>query len=140
MNLRHATPIGRTENSEREFDHENDDVQSIPDSLCERIRALRERCGLTRTALANRTGISRPTLWTWETGKGQPREENLVALAEALAVSAEFLRYGETVSKRDRQEEQAPEFTLQTYIAEAKRNIALLAGVSPDDVSINIEY
>jgi transcriptional regulator with XRE-family HTH domain len=123
-----------------EFGRRKGNAQSIPESLSERIKALRERCGLTRTALANRTGISRPTLWTWETGKGCPREENLVALAEALAVSAEFLRYGEAVSKDEAQESPGPEFTLQSYISEAKRNIALLAGVRYENVSINIEY
>ena len=102
--------------------------------FAERVRSLRTRRGLTCAALAQRIGVSRPTLWAWETGKGHPRAENINALAEALAVSAEFLRNGA------QPQIEAQKDDLQSSIVEAKTRIAKLAGVNPEDVTIVIKY
>lgn len=102
------------------------------DPIAERIRALRAHRGLTAVALAQKIGVSRPTLWAWETGKGLPRTENLAALAEALGVSVELLKSGEDRS--------LVEQGLQGYIAEAKARISKLAGVPPEQISVIIEY
>lgn len=112
----------------------------MPDVFAERIALLRERRGLTRAALAHLIGVSRPTLWAWETGKGQPRAENFAALADALAVSAEFLRFGAALANEPGRPPLSKDQTLQAYIAEAKQEIAGLAGVDAAKVTILIEY
>src|ERR671924_1945970 len=59
---------------------------AIPDVLAEvgpRLRRLRERRGLTLTALAAQTGISKSTLSRLETGERKPSLELLLPLAEA---------------------------------------------------------
>ena len=103
--------------------------------FAERVKALRSRRGLTCAALAHRIGVSRPTLWAWETGRGHPRAENIKALAEALAVSDEYLKYGTEPEARETESG-----NVQSVIAEAKIRIAKLAGVEPDQVSIVIQY
>lgn len=109
-------------------------------TLADRVTALRSRRGLTRAALAHLIGVSRPTLWAWETGKGQPRAQNLEALAEALAVSAEFIRFGAAVSEEIDSLTDGQELSIQLYIAHVKKIIAGMADVSVDKVSISIEY
>jgi transcriptional regulator with XRE-family HTH domain len=62
------------------------DAAAIPDVLAEvgpRLRRLRERRGLTLTALAAKTGISKSTLSRLESGQRKPSLELLLPLAEA---------------------------------------------------------
>lgn len=62
-----------------------DDSPAIPDVLAAvgpRLRRLRERRGVTLTALAARTGISKSTLSRLETGQRKPSLELLLPLAE----------------------------------------------------------
>src|SRR3712207_3359378 len=62
------------------------DVSAIPDVLAEvgpRLRRLRERRGVTLTALAAKTGISKSTLSRLESGQRKPSLELLLPLAEA---------------------------------------------------------
>src|SRR3954468_8531364 len=62
------------------------DSSAIPDVLAEvgpRLRRLRERRGVTLTALAATTGISKSTLSRLESGQRKPSLELLLPLAEA---------------------------------------------------------
>lgn len=61
------------------------DPSAIPDVLADvgpRLRRLRERRGITLTALASRTGISKSTLSRLESGQRKPSLELLLPLAE----------------------------------------------------------
>ena len=63
-----------------------EDSSAIPDMLAEvgpRLRRLRERRGLTLTALAAKTGISKSTLSRLESGQRKPSLELLLPLADA---------------------------------------------------------
>jgi transcriptional regulator with XRE-family HTH domain len=67
---------------------------AIPDVLAEvgpRLRSLRERRGVTLTALATTTGISKSTLSRLETGQRKPSLELLLPLAEAYQVPLDDL-------------------------------------------------
>lgn len=50
------------------------------------VRALRERTGLTVTALASSAGIKQAHLSNIEAGRRQPSDEVLIALARELKV------------------------------------------------------
>ncbi len=54
--------------------------------LSVRLRTLREAQGLSLAALSRRAGISKPSIWAWETGKTVPRARSIDALARALGV------------------------------------------------------
>lgn len=58
--------------------------------LAERLRAERERLGLTTTDLAKLVDVSRTTISNWENGKRMPIER-CAALAEALAIDQDVL-------------------------------------------------
>ncbi len=67
---------------------------AIPDVLAEvgpRLRRLRERRGVTLTALAARTGISKSTLSRLEHGQRKPSLELLLPLAETYHVPLDEL-------------------------------------------------
>lgn len=62
----------------------------------ERIRELRKERGLTVYELANRLGISRNTLTTWELGEKEPHAlEILREMAKILRVPLKSLLAGE---------------------------------------------
>ena len=61
-------------------------------NLAERVRAGRERVGLSQEKLAQQMGMDRNTLWHIEAGRTKhPRADQLIALAKALEVSTDYL-------------------------------------------------
>ena len=64
-------------------------------SVGERIRARRKELRLTQKALSVKVGVSHVSISQWEKDETAPRGENLLSLAGALGVSANFLSTGE---------------------------------------------
>ena len=52
-----------------------------------RLKELREKAGLTVDQLAEKSGISRTTLYSWESLDRSPVSEELPKLAESLGVT-----------------------------------------------------
>ena len=65
------------------------------DTIGQRIRAQRKRAGLNQGALADRLGVTQPTVANWEAGVHDPRQLMLAKLADALDVSLGWLAGGE---------------------------------------------
>lgn len=126
----------------------------VPSELSQRLRRLREEKGFSLAALSRRAGISKPSIWAWETGKTIPRSRSLHALAGALGVSiAEILGQdsnsisaGSTANDWGRGNvstaapTQQPQTELETIIAEARRRISQVTGISSEKVKISIEF
>ena len=55
--------------------------------LGECIRTFRRANRISATLLADRLEISRPTLWSWETGRSLPRSRNLERLQQVLGIT-----------------------------------------------------
>ena len=116
---------------------------SGPEMLPERLRRLRRERGLSRTALSERTGFSKPSLWAWETGKTMPRRKSLLILAEVFGLTEQQLVLGEAASApREPLSADAPVAGQQLHeiIDAAKRQIAGHAGVDKSQVHIRIDY
>ncbi|WP_374523972.1 helix-turn-helix domain-containing protein [Sphingopyxis sp.] len=125
------------------------------ENLPKRLRRLREQSGLSRSELAERTGFSRPTIWAWESGKTQPRHNNLQTLAVALGISEVELVAGDATAAFSRDEPDmlipsawqngdlpaglANQQRLRIMIYAAKLGIAALAGIKVQNVKISIE-
>jgi transcriptional regulator with XRE-family HTH domain len=62
------------------------DTSTYSGRFAERLRMLREKKGLSVDQLAEKSGISRTTLYNWESTISQPLIEQLPALADALGV------------------------------------------------------
>lgn len=60
-------------------------------SIADRIRYLRDKSGLTQTDLANKLGISRSAVNSWEMSLTSPSLINLVEMSKIFKVSLDYL-------------------------------------------------
>lgn len=56
-----------------------------------RLKELREKKGISQAELAKKMGVVQSTVGMWESGKNQPQQSTLVALANFFDVSVEYL-------------------------------------------------
>lgn len=59
--------------------------------IADRLRAARFGRGLTQEELAGKSGVSENSIYGYEVGKAIPGAKNLIALADALEVSLDWL-------------------------------------------------
>ena len=57
----------------------------------DRIREARIRAGLTQRQVGALLGVTRQTIWCWETGRMAPNARHLAELSSRLGVSTESL-------------------------------------------------
>lgn len=60
-------------------------------NFADRIRYLRDKSGLTQTDLANKLGISRSAVNSWEMSLTAPSLSNLVEMSKIFKVSVDYL-------------------------------------------------
>lgn len=60
-----------------------------------RLETLRVSAGWSRQFVADRVGVSRQTVWDWETGRKIPAADKAVKLAKLFGVTVEYLMGGE---------------------------------------------
>ena len=73
-------------------------------SMGNRISEIRKAKGYTQEYIAEQLGISRQAVYKWEKGSSAPDTKNLIALAELLGVSVEYLATGaEAASEQPKQ-------------------------------------
>lgn len=106
--------------------------------LAQRLLRLRKEHGLSRAALSDRTGFSKPSIWAWESGKTVPRRGNLIALADAFGISERELLAGDTSTAHGDPAANAQQ--MHALVRSSREEIAALAGVEPGKVRITIEY
>lgn len=97
------------------------------ESLGERLHRLRKLRGLTQGELANRLGVSKPTVWAWEQGRARPIEDRIEAIAHALGVEIADLRPSRSVPG------------LADLISRCRDQIASAMETAPEKVKIMIE-
>lgn len=66
----------------------------MEESRGDRIRRLRKAKGWNQEELAKKVGVERKAVSGWENDTQDIEAENLLALANALGVTAEYLQYG----------------------------------------------
>jgi len=66
------------------------DTSTYSGRFAVRLRALRDKTGMTVTELSVEAGIPASTLQTWEIGQKSPTIEKLPSLAKALGVPIEI--------------------------------------------------
>ncbi len=82
------------------------------ETFASRLRRLRKAKGLTLAAIADRLGVSKPTVWAWEQGRAKPTAGHMAALAATLGIDQADLA-GTTGSAQ-----------LRAVIAQARQQIA----------------
>lgn len=103
------------------------DSAGADEPLDVRLRRLRKQRGFTLSELADRLGVSKPTVWAWEQARSAPTPDRHEKIAEVLGTSVSQLRTG-------RQEDVA-----SAVLDRSRRRIAEAFGVKADSVRIMIE-
>jgi len=119
--------------------------RSAARTLAARLKQLRLARDLTRAELAERSGISTPSIWAWETGRTVPRIGSLETLAKGLGVPVSELQIGVGPAFSEGPALAPGEgggdlraARLAELVAASKAQIAALAGTTADRVKITI--
>lgn len=59
--------------------------------ICDKIKMLRDKCGITQASLARELGITRSSVNAWEMGLSIPSTQYIVELALIFNVSTDYL-------------------------------------------------
>ena len=97
-----------------------------------RLKDLRTSRGLSIRDLAEKVGVSPPSIFQWER-QTRPRGRYIAALAEALLVSPAYLEFG------GREGDPVGE-KIERAVAEAKRLIARRTGISIGQIAIKVQH
>ena len=113
------------------------------ETLGSRIKRLRVARGHTMRGLAERVGVSKPTLWKWEGDQVRPRHETMQRLAKELDVTELELVYGAPglgKAAAIAEGEADANMSLAELVRVSRRRIAQAAGVDEASVDININW
>lgn len=116
------------------------DVPPGGESFGQRLRRLREARGLHMVKLAQLVGVSRPTMWSWESDRSRPQPRFLAALAEALRVPEAELQAGRDAAAPARVPHAGSDPRLARAIERHRAAIAELLRVSPEQVEITVRF
>lgn len=95
------------------------------------IRAARKTAKLTQEQLAEKSGVAAITIRQYESGKRQPRIEQLQSLANALNISInEFLP-----AEKSPLDDVIEDETLQVYLDGIKKHLSLLNARGQEKIS-----
>lgn len=97
---------------------------TTPDFVPSRLEFARKRRGIPRTKLAELVGLTPKTLQRWESGQGEPGEDQLAALAQQLRVLPTFFFEYEI----DQLPDAAVSFRALSKMSAAERDAATAAG------------
>ncbi|MDG5750572.1 PilZ domain-containing protein [Qipengyuania sp. XHP0211] len=111
--------------------------ESFLAKLPEALLAARQASGYTTTELARHLGVSRPTLWAWESGRATPSHDNQQSVLD-------FLRRSQFAGVEMRESMVAPDngsnVFFQETIAASRRDLAHKLGLDEDQIRISIKF
>ncbi|MDP3675421.1 MAG: helix-turn-helix domain-containing protein [Novosphingobium sp.] len=100
----------------------------LDDDFGHRLQRMRKLRGLTLAQIAERLGVSKPTVWAWEQGRSRPVGNRIDPLAEVLGVTRSEL-YPEASALTP----------LHDLLSRVRAEIAAAAGTLPEKIKIMIE-
>ena len=66
-------------------------TKGVNTGICDKIRTLRDTCGLSQSALAKKSGVTRSAVNAWEMGLSIPTAQYIVAMAQLFHISTDYL-------------------------------------------------
>lgn len=111
-----------------------------------RLKRLRKTTGLSMVDFASQFGVTKPTLWKWETDRARPRRAVLRQLSAYFGLSEQELLYGSkgvadrSVSVGETPSADHPTGSLSHVVERSRSAIAREAGVSVKQVTIAIDW
>lgn len=106
---------------------DSDEPSPLAERFGARLQRLRAAKGLSQADLADRMGVSAPSISGWEKGRARPKNNRIAALAELLGVPVSEL-LGDPAPER-----------LQDLIDRSREQIARALGTASEKVRIVIE-
>jgi transcriptional regulator with XRE-family HTH domain len=104
------------------------------------IKQWRRDNGLTAARFAERLGVSRPTVWAWESGKNLPRPSMLARLSKEMGLTVPNQASSPpTPAENIAPQPESPDTALARAVLEAKQRVAAVAGTSADKVKLILE-
>ena len=91
------------------------------------IKEAREIVGLSQRALAKLIGVAPNTMHGYESGKHDPKSDQLQKIAEACGVTVDFLLTGKEFQPSDKKETPAPKKPKQGAITLEESNALLVS-------------
>ena len=61
------------------------------EQLPSRLKSLRLSRDYSKTALGSKLGVSRRTVYAWETGEKEPTTSNIIQLARLYGITSDYL-------------------------------------------------
>ena len=113
-------------------------AETNEETFGQRLKRLRMSSSYSMVSLATATGVTKPTLWKWETERVRPRQKALATLAGLLGVSESYLLFG--IGEGEEPAVEPATGNLAETIATSRSVIADLAGVATDKVTIDIDF
>lgn len=110
-----------------ELEGDSDTASPLGERFGARLQRLRIARGLSQTEVADRMGVSAPSISGWEKGRARPKSSRVAALADLLDVTV-----GDLLGEAD-----AP--NLRDLIDHSREQIAQAVGTSTDKVRITVE-
>jgi transcriptional regulator with XRE-family HTH domain len=104
----------------------------------DRLRALRQRRGLTLAYVAARVGVTKACICQWEGGKSFPRRGSLEPLADALSTSVSYLIAGEGEVDEAKPHNRPAAPDPGDVMRRARREIARVLGLKVSDIAVEI--
>jgi transcriptional regulator with XRE-family HTH domain len=100
-------------------------------AIGKRIRAMRERIGMSQKAFADRIGAKNTTVSNWEKGLTRPDVDTLVSICAALECSSDEL-LDVRLSPEDMNEQERRVIMAYRAKAELRQAVNILLGVESD--------
>lgn len=72
------------------------------DILKDRIKLIRKNANLTQEKFAEKLGLKRNTIATYETGKSEPMDNIIVSICREFNINEDWLRYGNGVMYKEK--------------------------------------
>jgi transcriptional regulator with XRE-family HTH domain len=105
-----------------------------------RLRRLRKGRDISLAAFAKALGVSRPTVWAWESGKSVPRPARMATILTELGISDEqTVAFRHPVRSSPPTASNADSMALADFVERTKARIAELSGTTADKVRVIIE-
>jgi transcriptional regulator with XRE-family HTH domain len=121
--------------------HSDEPADDAAANFGKAIKQWRRENGLTAARFAERFGVSRPTVWAWESGKSLPRQSMLARLSKEMGLTAPNRATAPpTPPENIALQPSAHDTALARAVLEAKERVAAAAGTSADKVKLILEF
>jgi transcriptional regulator with XRE-family HTH domain len=119
----------------------NPRITGTYESFGSRLVRLRKAKNMTSADIARAAEVTPTAVWNWENGNTEPRYFTLIKLADALGVSADYLKEGDDASDGDELSTEKEQVVgLPEILEDARRKIAAQMGLEARSIKLLVQF